>query len=135
MIRKNADMEASGMVDSETQLPIRISTTVRINYRYYFDSYYSYREDYSGFRNKELNEIIAKDFIASAGAVQHMFPSRSNTHGTEVKEWIEIRKVNGRRAFNFFLSVVRSNAIDIIGTNTRYKKPNKPTLKGSSRVK
>ena len=135
MISKFADMENSGMTDPETQRPIRVSTTVRKNYRYYFDSYYAYRDDYTGIRNKELNEIIARDFAASAGAVVHMFPSKSYSYGTDVKEWIEIRKVSGRAAFHFFFSVIRTNGIDLIGTSTRYKKPRSATTRSSSRYK
>ena len=134
MIIKTADMENSGISDPETQRVIRISTTVRKGYRFYFDSFYSYREDYTGMRNKELNEVIAKDFAGSVGGVVHMFPSKSFSSGTDNQEWIEIRKVSGRRAFHFFLSVIRSNGIDIIGTTTRYKKPRSATLRGSSRV-
>jgi hypothetical protein len=135
MISKTADMESSGMTDPETQRPIRISTTVRKNYRYYFDAYYSYREDYTGIRNKDLNEIIARDFAASAGGVLHMFPSNSSSFGSDVSEWIEIRKVSGRAAFHFFFSVIRSSGIDLIGTSTRYKKPRSATTKNSSRYK
>ena len=44
------------------------------------------------------------------------------------REWVEVRKVGSRSAFNYFFSIIRCDAIDVITTSTRYIKPRKPRL-------
>jgi len=126
---KKAGLESSGSSDPRTKLPVRISTTVRIKYRKYFNDFWSDRRDHlSDLSNAQLNEIIGQDFAASHDSVVHMFLAKSSNIASQKREWIEIRKVKTRRAFNFFFSIIRPDGIDIIGTSTRYFKPIKPKV-------
>ena len=125
---KKAGMEESGMTDPRTNLPIRVSTTARIKYREYFSKHSDKRDVMDDLSNRQLNEVIAQDFAASADSVKHMFLSNSSSLATRRRTWIEIRKIETRTAFHFFLSVIRPEAIDIIGTNTRYHVPRKPRV-------
>jgi hypothetical protein len=131
-------MEPAGITDSRTGLPIRVSITTRKKYRQYWsgqqlpgrgDAGYS-RMDWSSMRNKDLNQIIASDFVASKDNVVHMF--KSNKTPEDSPEWIEIRLAQGGGAsklpFNLFLAVIRGQSIDIITVTTGYKKPRKPRL-------
>ena len=127
-IKKKAGAEPSVLTDPRTNLPIRVTTTVRIKYRKYFDDRYEGRDILYDMDNKVLNDIIAQDFAASADSAVHMFPSNSSDIKSKRREWIEIRQVKTRRAFNFFLSIIRPGSIDIIGATTRYNKPNKPRV-------
>jgi len=125
---KKAEIEDSGLTDPRTNLPIRISTTTRIKYRKYFDERYTHRDVLYDLSNRQLNEIIAQDFAASADGALHMFLSKSSSIDTKKREWIEIRQVSTRRAFNYFFSIIRPNGIDILTTSTRYVRPRKPRL-------
>ena len=125
-INKKAGMEQSTLSDPRTNLPIRVSTTVRKNYRRYFGEMFSDRRDMlHDLSNRQLNDIIAQDFAASSDSVVHMFVSNTSSVASQKRSWIEIRKVKTRRAFHFFFSVIRPDGIDIITTSTRYKKPTK----------
>jgi len=128
VMHKKAGMEDAGLTDPRTSLPIRVSTTARIKYRKYFDERYSYRDVLYDLGNRQLNEIIAQDFAASAEGAIHMFLSKSSDIASKKREWIEIRKVNTRRAFNYFFSIIRPDGIDIISTSTKYNVPKKPRL-------
>lgn len=128
-IVKKAGMENSGVVDPRTNRPIRVSTTTRMKYRKYFSLFWSHQRDYlSDMSNVQLNEIIGQDFASAHDSVVHMFLSKSSNIASQKREWIEIRKVKTRRAFNFFFSIIRPDGIDIIGTSTRYHKPLKPKV-------
>ena len=128
-IVKTAGLEESGLTDPRTGLPIRVSTTARIKYRKYFDEFWAgSREVLYDLGNKQLNEIIAQDFATSHNNAVHMFLSNTSSIESQKRSWIEVRKVQGRSAFNFFFSVIRPDGIDIISTSTRYKKPRKPRL-------
>lgn len=121
--------EESGLSDPRTNLPIRISITTRKKYRKYFNEVWKDRRDLLyDLDNHTLNEIIAQDFAASMDGVVHMFVANTSDIQSRRREWIEIRKVRGRSAFNFFFSVIRPGSIDIITTSTRYKKPGKPRV-------
>lgn len=122
-------MEQATLSDPRTGLPIRISTTARIKYRKYFSENFSERRDILyDLSNRQLNDIIAQDFAASSDSVVHMFLANESNIDTKRRNWIEIRQVKTRRAFNFFFSIIRSDGIDIITTSTRYKKPRKPRV-------
>ena len=122
-------MEQAALSDPRTGLPIRVSTTARIKYRKYFSEYWSEKRDMLfDLSNRELNDIIAQDFAASADSVVHMFVSNTSSISNQKRSWIEIRKVKTRRAFNFFFSVIRPDGIDILTTSTRYRRPNKPRV-------
>lgn len=126
---KKAGMEQSTLSDPRTNLPIRVSTTARIKYRKYFNDFFSdRREVLYDLSNRQLNDIIAQDFAASSDSVVHMFLSNESNIDTKRRNWIEIRRVKTRNAFNFFFSIIRADGIDIITTSTRYKKPNKPRV-------
>tara|TARA_B100001027_G_C16120372_1_gene264617 strand:+ start:246 stop:659 length:414 start_codon:yes stop_codon:yes gene_type:complete len=126
---KKAGMEQATLSDPRTGLPIRISTTARIKYRKYFSENFSERRDILyDLSNRQLNDIIAQDFAASSDSVVHMFLANESNIDTKRRNWIEIRQVKTRRAFNFFFSIIRSDGIDIITTSTRYKKPRKPRV-------
>jgi len=131
-IVKKAGPEDSGLTDPRTGLPIYVTTTVRKKYRQYFSQEKAEsvagRDIYSDLRNSELNQIIAQDFAASADNVRHHFLARSSDLASRKRNWIEIRKVYSRRAFHFFLSVIGSGQITIIGTTTRYMQPTKPRI-------
>ena len=128
-IIKIAGMEESGLTDPRTGLPIRVSTTVRLKYRKYFNEFWSsQREMLYDLGNKQLNEVIAQDFAASHNGAIHMFLSNTSNIETRKRSWIEIRKVQGRSAFNVFFAIIRTDGIDIITTSTRYFKPQKPRL-------
>jgi len=121
--------EESGLSDPRTNLPIRVSITTRKNYRKYFNERWKDRRDLLyDLDNKTLNEIIAQDFAASMDEVVHMFVANTSDIQSRKREWIEIRKVRSRTAFNFFFSVIRPGSIDIITTSTRYNKPGKPRV-------
>jgi len=128
-LSKTAGMEEAGLTDPRTGLPIRVSTTVRLKYRKYFDEFWAgKREVLYDLRNKQLNEVIAQDFAVSHNDAVHMFLSNTSSIHSQKRSWIEVRKVKGRGAFNFFFSVIRPDGIDIITTSTRYNKPRKPRL-------
>lgn len=127
-IYKTAGMESSSLNDPRTSLPIRISTTVRIKYRKYFNERFSRRDVLYDLSNRQLNDIIAQDFAASANSALHMFLSNSSDISSKKREWIEVRKVDTRAAFNYFFSIIRCDGIDIITTSTRYHRPRKPRL-------
>jgi adenine-specific DNA methylase len=127
-IQKTAGMEESSLNDPRTSLQIRISTTVRMKYRKYFDERFSHRDVLYDLSNRQLNDIIAQDFAASANSALHMFLSNSSDITSKKREWIEVRKVDTRAAFNYFFSIIRCDGIDIITTSTRYHRPNKPRL-------
>ena len=135
-IVKKAGLEASGVVDSVTNLPINVSTTARMLYRHWFKGQekgggsYS-RVNWSGFRNKELNNLIAQDFQASGSGVSHLFPCKHES--CTANEMIEVRLIKSaiggkQNPFNYFFSVRRTESIDIIALTGRYMKPNKPRL-------
>ena len=136
---KKAAMEPGGLNDPRTGRPINISTTVRCRYRLYYGGKKCRsdegkvqreveREDWQTLSNKELNEMIAQDFAASQSGAYHMFLAKSSNISTKKREWIEIRLVKPSRPFNVFFSVIRSDSIDIIAVNTRYKRPQTPRL-------
>tara|TARA_B100000131_G_scaffold323253_1_gene381000 strand:+ start:15100 stop:15507 length:408 start_codon:yes stop_codon:yes gene_type:complete len=128
-IKKKAALEETSMTDPRHGKPIRISTTVRKKYREYFGEFWSdKRDDLHDLRNNQLNDIIAQDFAASYQDVRHMFPAGSSDIDTRRREWIEIRKVNSRSAFHFFLAVIRPDSVDVISTTTRYLKPKRPRV-------
>ena len=127
-IHKKAEIEESSLTDPRTSLPIRVSTTARIKYRKYFNERFSHRDVLYDLSNRQLNDIIAQDFAASAGEALHMFLAKSSDIASKRREWIEVRKVSSRSAFNYFFSIIRCDGIDIITTSTRYIKPNKPRL-------
>mgnify|MGYP001495417162 CR=1 FL=1 len=130
-IIKTAGAEDSGLTDPRTGLPIYVTTTVRKKYRQYFSEEKAFsmnRDVYSDLRNSQLNQIIAQDFAASADNVRHHFLAKSSDVASRKRNWIEIRKVYSRRAFHFFLSVISSGQITIIGTTTRYIQPTKPRM-------
>lgn len=126
---KIAGMEEAGMTDPRTGLPIRVSTTVRMKYRKYFTEFWAEkREVLYDLGNKQLNEIIAQDFAVAHNDAVHMFLSNSSSIASQRRSWIEVRKTQGRGAFNFFFSVIRTDGIDLITTSTKYYKPKKPRL-------
>jgi hypothetical protein len=127
---KKAGLEESGVTDNRTQLPIRVSTTVRLKYRKYFSKEWGDRRDVLyDLNNPELNEVIAQDFRANHGNVVHMFPSNQSDISSKKRMWVEIRKeFSTGRPFNFFFSIIRPDSIDIIGTTTKYVKPKKPKV-------
>ena len=127
---KRAGLEESGVIDGRTQLPIRVSTTVRLKYRKYFSREWGDRRDVLyDLNNPELNEVIAQDFKANQGNVVHMFLSNQSDVASRKRMWVEIRKESAaRRPFHFFFSIIRPDSIDIIGTTTRYIKPKKPRV-------
>ncbi len=130
-LNKVAGSEDAGLSDPRTNLPIRVTTTVRMKYREYFNQSWadkSGRDLYEDLRNSELNSIIAQDFAASQGGVVHLFVSKSSDISSKRRSWVEIRKVSGHRPFNVFFSIIRPDAIDIIGVSTRYFKPRKPRV-------
>ena len=131
-IVKLAGAEDSGMTDPRTGFPIYVTTTVRKKYREYFSDERAEkydREIYSDIRNSQLNQIIAQDFAGSDNGVEHYFLANSSDVASRKRNWIEVRKVyTSTRPFNFFLSVVGSSYITIIGTTTRYIKPRKPRI-------
>ena len=128
VMHKKAGMEESNLTDPRTNLPIRVSTTVRLKYRKYFDERFAHRDVLYDLNNKELNEIIAQDFAVSHDSALHMFLSKTSNIASQKREWVEIRQVKGRSAFNYFFSVIRPDGIDIVTTSTRYIKPKKPRL-------
>jgi adenine-specific DNA methylase len=128
MIHKKAGLEEANLTDPRTNLPIRVSTTVRLKYRKYFDERFTHRDVLYDLNNKELNEIIAQDFAVSHDLALHMFLSKSSNIESKKREWVEIRQVSGRSAFNYFFSIIRPDSIDIITTSTRYIKPRKSRL-------
>ena len=94
MIHKEAGMEDAGLTDPRTNLPIRVSTTARIKYRKYFNEFWSDRRDMlEDLSNRQLNDIIAQDFAASADGVVHMFISNTSSIDSQKRSWIEIRIV------------------------------------------
>ena len=116
---KAAGAEDSGMTDPRTGLQIYVTTTVRKKYREYFSEVKSLkynREIYSDLRNNELNQIIAQDFAASAEGVRHYFLANSSDIATRKRQWIEIRQVHSKRPFIFFLAIIGSGYINLIGT-------------------
>jgi hypothetical protein len=127
---KKAGIEASGVTDPRTGLPIGVSTTVRLKYRKYFSKEWGDRRDVLyDLNNPELNEVIAQDFAANQGNLVHMFLSNQSDVASRLRMWIEIRAENRMsRPFHFFFSIIRSDSIDIIGTTTRYMKPKKRRL-------
>ena len=127
---KKAGLEESGVTDNRTQLPIRVSTTVRLKYRKYFSKEWGDRRDVLyDLNNPELNEVIAQDFRANHGNVIHMFLSNQSDIASRKRIWVEIRKESSSgRPFNFFFSIIRPDSIDIIGTTTKYLKPKKPRV-------
>ena len=127
---KIAGMEDSGVLDKRTKLPIRVSTTVRMKYRKYFSAEWGDRRDILyDLRNIELNEVIAQDFAANSQNIVHMFLSNQSDIASKKRMWVEIRaESNSSRPFNFFFSIIKPDSIDIIGTNTSYKKPGKPKI-------
>lgn len=128
-IIKEAGMEQSTLTDPRTNLPIRVSTTIRKKYREYYDERFPDKRDVMyDLSNRQLNDIIAQDFAASSNSVEHMFLSNSSDISSRKREWIEIRKVETRSAFHFFFAVIRSDGIDIITASTRYHKPRKPRV-------
>ena len=127
-IHKTAGMEESSLNDPRTSLPIRISTTVRMKYRKYFNERFSHRDVLYDLSNRQLNDVIAQDFAASAGSALHMFLAKSSDINSKRREWIEVRKVDNRSAFNYFFSIIRCDGIDVITTSTRYHKPRKARL-------
>ena len=127
-IYKTAGMEPSSLNDPRTNLPIRISTTARIKYRTYFNERFSHRDVLYDLSNRELNDIIAQDFAASAGSALHMFLANSSDMSSKRRQWIEVRKVDNRSAFNYFFSIIRCDGIDVITTSTRYHKPRKARM-------
>ena len=120
MLNKKAGIEESSVVDSRTNLKIHVSTTARLIYiNQYFDG------DRMGMSNVELNDFIAKDFLNSASAAEHMFLARSSEASSGKREWIEIRKVLVNRPFKYFFSIIKRESINIIFISTDYKKPKK----------
>lgn len=120
MLNKKAGIEESSVVDSRTNLKIHVSTTARLIYiNQYFDG------DRMGMSNVELNDFIAKDFLNSASAAEHMFLARSSEAGSGKREWIEVRKVLVNRPFKYFFSIIKRESINIIFISTDYKKPKK----------
>jgi hypothetical protein len=124
---KKAGLEESGVTDSKSQLPIRVSTTVRLKYRKYFGKEWGDRRDVLyDLNNPELNEVIAQDFKANSDGVVHMFLSNQSDIASKKRMWVEIRRESAAgRPFHFFFSIIRQDSIDIIGTTTRYIKPKK----------
>ena len=102
-------IEDSGITDSKTGLPIRISIGVRKLYRTTFDE--------QGASNKEINQIMASDFSSDAGGVVHYFPSKT-TPGS----WLELRR-SSKKYINYYVSIRRASgnsitSIDIIKFQT-----------------
>lgn len=127
---KQAGLEDSGVTDSRTQLPIRVSTTARIKYREYFGKEWGDRRDVLyDLNNDELNEVIAQDFRANHGNVIHMFLSNQSDVASKKRMWVEIRReTSSGRPFNFFFSIIRPESIDIIGTTTKRIPVSKPRV-------
>jgi len=130
-----AALEPSSVTDPRTGRIIRVAVPVRIKYREYFRGQtvgQNTREILHSLSNKELNDEIAKDFVASANDVAHMFLSKdSDKTATPPKlVWMEIRKQQrGSRAiFNFFISKINESFIDILMVSQKYFKPKKPRI-------
>jgi hypothetical protein len=127
-ILKIAALEPTTHTDPRTGRMIRVSTSVRMKYREYFKS-----QMLNILPNRELNEIIANDFIASAEKVAHMSIRREDSdltaHPPKIS-WLEFRIQNRgpRAAFNFFVSIIRDASIDIITVKQSYIKPTKPRI-------
>ena len=114
---KKAGLEESSIVDPQTGLKIRISTTARLKYRTFLDDSIS---------NIVLNDIIANDFYNSANNVLHYFIANSSRLSNQKREWIEIRKMsNGRGGFSLFFSVLREGSIDIVTISKDWRQPKK----------
>ena len=128
---KLAGSEETGITDPRTGLKIYVTTTVRKKYREYFSESKALehgRDIYSDLRNRELNEIIAQDFAASADGVRHYFLANTSDITSKKRQWIEVRQVHSPRPFIFFLALVGSGYVNIIGTTTKFNKPRKPRI-------
>jgi len=130
-----AALEPSSITDPRTGRVIRVAVPVRIKYRKYFQGQSigsSTRETLNTLSNRELNDEIAKDFAASSNDVAHMFISKDSDKNARPPRivWMEIRKQQrGSRAiFNFFISKINDNFIDILTVTQTYKKPPKPRI-------
>ena len=125
---KEAGLEKSTLTDPRTGLQIRVSTTARMKYRKYFDERFVDREILHDLSNQRLNDIIAQDFAASSEGALHMFVANSSNVASKRRDWVEVRRVATRRAFNYFFAIIRCDGIDIITTSTRYNRPRKARL-------
>jgi len=131
-IIKNAALEPTTHTDPRTGRLIRVSTSVRMKYREYFNGQNG-RQTLNILPNRELNEIIANDFISAADNVAHMSIRKEDSdltsHPPKIS-WLEFRVQNrGPRAvFNFFVSIIRESSIDVITVKQSYIKPTKPRI-------
>lgn len=125
MIKLSA-FEPSSITDPATGKEVKVSTTVRIQYRWL---YRKYEPEFQRMRNSILNEIIGKDYAGSSGDenLVHSFKLGSSDIETKKREVAEIRKFSpssGRaRVFNFFISVERSDGIYLLGLKMSWKSP------------
>jgi hypothetical protein len=117
VFKKLAGMEETGISDSATGLPIYISTTTRLKYRYIYRN--NPELGYSSMRNARLNEIIAKDFVNSSGKVVHHF--KLGKKGEEDRGTGEIRNRNG--TVMFFISAIKDGQINILTLQSAWKSP------------
>ena len=121
---KKAAFESSKITDPMSGKEIKISTTVRMQYRWL---YRNYEPEFQSMRNNILNEIIGKDYSGSSGDdnVVHRFRLGSSDIETRQREVAEIRKFSPSseraRAFNFFIAVERSDGIYLLAVKQSWK--------------
>lgn len=118
-MKKLAGLEATTITDPATGRPIRVSTSARIVYR---KIYAGYIEGIENMRNAQLNEMIATDFANSAGRIVHYF--KLGKKEEQNRGWAEIRNMvkGGRGLFQFYVSAVRADSIDILIIQGKYIK-------------
>lgn len=117
---KQAGMETTSVTDPSTGRAIRVSTTARLIYR---KIYAGQIEGIESMRNAQLNEIIAEDFANSAGRVVHYF-QLGKKEDSQGRSWAEIRNMvkGGRGLFQFYVSAIRSDSVDILVIQGKYIK-------------
>ena len=123
MIKLSA-FESARITDPVSGKEIKVSTTVRIQYRWL---YRTYQSEFQSMRNDVLNEIIGKDYSGSSGDanVVHRFKLGSSAIETRQREVAEIRKFSPSsdraRAFNFFIAVEREDGIYLLAVKQSWK--------------
>jgi len=125
MIKLSA-FESARITDPSSGKEVKVSTTVRMQYRWL---YRNYEPEFQSMRNNILNEIIGKDYSGSSGDgnMVHRFKLGSSSIESKEREIAEIRKFSPSseraRAFNFFIAVERSDGIYILAVKQSWKSP------------
>lgn len=116
---KTAGMEETQVTDPKTGLPVRISTSTRIMFRYIFRN--NPELGYSNMRNERLNQIIAESYSESSDKVVHHFKLKSsNVDGME-QDIGEIRNMS--RSAMFFITRISGGTADILVLQPAYRPP------------